>query len=109
MRALQGKAQESASDEELAAVAKAIAVVFLRYDMLIGFSVQERTILTRDRLAVQLDGELCVADVSVHASPDFYATPMLSEGIAQTIIDLLEAHPGAGELLRGSTFARTFH
>jgi hypothetical protein len=52
--------------------------------MLSGFSVQDRATLTRDRNMASLDGDLCM-------------------------LELLDEHPEARELLRGYTFARTFH
>jgi hypothetical protein len=45
----------------------------------------------------------------VHAWPGLQATPAVCEEIVQTLLELLDEHPAARELLRGYTFARTFH
>jgi len=47
--------------------------------------------------------------VSVDPWTGFQATPVLCAEIAQAMRELLEEHPEACELLRGHTFARTFH
>jgi hypothetical protein len=109
MRALQRTEQEAAIDDGLAAIAETIAALFSSHHMLIGFSVQESPTLTLGRAAAALDDTLCVADVAVDASPDFYPMPVLAESIAQVLEDLIEMHPEAVQTLRGTTFARTFH
>jgi len=86
-----------------------VAALFAQLPMLSGFSVQERATLTVDRGMAPLDGDLCVADVSVDPWTGFQATPVLCAEIAQAMRELLEEHPEACDLLRGHTFARTFH
>jgi hypothetical protein len=86
-----------------------VAELFATLPMLSGFSVQERATLTSDRGMAPLDGDLCVADVSVDSWTGFDASPVLCAEIAQAMRELLEEHPEAYELLRGHTFARTFH
>jgi hypothetical protein len=86
-----------------------VAALFAQLPMLSGFSVQERATLTSDRDMAPLDGDLCVADVSVDPWTSPQATPVLCGEIAQALLELLEEHPEACELLRGHTFARTFH
>jgi len=107
MKAIYGRTQERERDGMIADIATTIAALFTRCHMLSGFSVQDRATLTRDRAMALLDGGLCVADVSVHAG--FFAPPALYDEIAQALLDLLEEHPEAYEVLRGNTFARTFH
>ncbi len=51
-----------------------VAALFARLPMLSGFSVQDRATLTSDRGMAPLDGDLCVADVSVDAWTGFEAT-----------------------------------
>jgi hypothetical protein len=46
---------------------------------------------------------------SVHAWPGFEATQPVCSEITRAMLELLEEHPGVRELLRGFTFARTFH
>ena len=86
-----------------------VAALFAQLPMLSGFSVQDRATLTSDRDMAPLDGDLCVADVSVDPWTGFEAPPVLCAEIAQAMRELLEEHPEACELLRGHTFARTFH
>ena len=90
-------------------VSARIAGLFSRLPMLDGFSVQERSTLTRDRDAAPLAGELCIADVSVDAWADRRAIPLVNDEIAQALRELLEEHPESYEVLRGHAFARTFH
>jgi hypothetical protein len=86
-----------------------VTELFAQLPMLSGFSVQDRATLTSDRDMAPLHGDLCIADVSVDPWTGFQATPLLGAEIAQALLELLEEHPEAGELLRGHTFARTFH
>ena len=86
-----------------------VAALFAQLPMLSGFSVQDRATVTGDRGTAPLDGDLCVADVSVDPWTGFQAPPVLCAEIAQAMRELLEEHPEACELLRGHTFARTFH
>ena len=74
-----------------------------------GFSVQERSTLTKERAIVQLQGELCLADVSVSTWPGFQATPEFYDEIACMLLELMAEQPKAIEVLPGCTFARTFH
>ena len=107
MKAVYGRTQERERDGVIADTVATITALFARYHMLSGFSVQDRATLTRDRNMAPLDGDLCVADVSVHAG--FLAPPALYGDIAQTLLDLVDEHPEAYELLCGQTYARTFH
>lgn len=107
MKAVHSTTQERERDNVIADIVATIAALFARCHMLSGFSVQDRVTLTRDRNMAPLDGDLCVADVTVHAG--FSAPPVLYDEIAQTLLDLLDEHPEAYELLRGQSFARTFH
>ena len=75
------------------------------------YSITVRTALRVAALFAQLPmlSGFCVADVSVDPWTGFQATPVLCAEIAQAMRELLEEHPEACELLRGHTFARTFH
>jgi hypothetical protein len=85
-----------------------LEALFGRFPSLVGFSVLERPKLTAHREAARLDAELSVADVSVHTWPG--AEPMaLGQEIVAALRQLLEEHPSARALMRGYTFARTFH
>jgi hypothetical protein len=84
-------------------------VLFEQYPMLSGYSVQERSTLTRDRAMVQLAGELWLADVSMSSDPGFGVTLEIYQQIARTLLGLMEGHPAAFALLPGRTIARAFH
>jgi hypothetical protein len=109
MSTVQSSAHESERAGAIAALVVQIAGLFNRLPMLSGFSVQDRAPLTRDRNMVPLDADLCIADVAVHAWPGLHATPAMCDEIVQAMLELLDDHPEARELLRGYTFARTFH
>jgi len=93
----------------IADVSARIAMLFLKLPMLTGFSVQERAALTRDRDTAPLAGDLYIADVSVDAWAGHRAIPVVNDEIAQALRELLDEHPEFYEVLRGHTFARTFH
>jgi hypothetical protein len=84
-----------------------MAAIFGEYPMLYGFSVQERSTLTKGRALAVLQGELCLADVSLLS--DFYATREFCEALVFTLLDLLEEHEEAPAFLTGRTFARALH
>jgi len=86
-----------------------ISALFGRRPTLIGFTVQDSATLTWDRRPAPLDEELSLADVAVHPCAGVRASPELYAEIASAILEMLDAHPGARELLRGYTFARAFH
>lgn len=90
-------------------VAARIAALFVELPMLTGFSVQDSASLPRDRNHARLGTELCIADVSVDAWPGWQAGPSVHDEIAQTLLELLSEHPESYAVLRGQTFARTFH
>ncbi len=109
MRPVQSEYEGTEGDDALLAVLERISTLFARYPALTGFSVQGCGDLIPNRPAVALNGNLCLADVAVHAWPSLDPTPAWAERIADAIRDLLDAHPEADELLRGSTFARSIH
>jgi hypothetical protein len=71
--------------------------------------VQNRSMVAEDRASVQLEGELCLADVSVFTLPAFRATQEFCDQIAYVLLDLMEEQPDVLDLLSGRTFARTIH
>jgi hypothetical protein len=109
MSAVQSRTQETERDGVIVAVVTRIAALFARLPVLSGFSVQDPATLTRGRHVATLDADLCIADLSMHGWPGWQPTPAVCEEIAQTLLELLDEHPDARELLRGYTFARTFH
>ena len=92
-----------------AGIAARIAPMFARYDFLCGFSVQRSSTVSADRINVELDAGLCLADVCVSTWPGLRPTAELLEEIAGTLRNLLDEHPKTAELLAGRSFARTLH
>jgi hypothetical protein len=109
MRGVDTGTRHSARETMIVDVLNRIAALFARLPVLSGFTVQDRTTLSAERECARLTAELWIADVSVHAWPGFEATHPVCNEIVQAMLELLEEHPAAHELLRGYTFARTFH
>ena len=86
-------------------VDETVSALFQRLRGLSGFSVIDAGSMAKDREAGQLEGDLCLADITTDPG---YAYDYFGE-IAIALIDLLEERPEARELLRGRTFARTLH
>jgi len=93
-------------DTELEATVRAL---FRRWPALCGFSVQEARTLSAEREAGPLEGELCLADLSLAPWAGPGECARLSGEIGVALLDLLDECPEARELLRGRTFARTLH
>lgn len=86
-----------------------IELLFARYPALCGFSVRGLADVP-DNCTRSGDGsELFVSDVGVSPSLSSEEFGEIFEDIALTLSDLLAEQPGAGELLRGRTFARILH
>ena len=109
MKALHDKTQNRQGQSVAADLAARVAVIYEQYPMLCGFSVQERSTLSTDRVIVQLQDKLCLADVSVSAGAGFPVTSKVCNEIACMLLDLMDEQPEAFELLLGRTFARTLH
>jgi hypothetical protein len=109
MKALQDTTQNVQDQSVAADVAARVAVIFEQYPMLCGFSVQECSTLAEDCAIVQLQGELCLTDVSVTTWPGFRVTQEFYEQIAYMLLELMDEQPEAGDLLPGRTFARALH
>ena len=56
----------------------------------------------------QLEGELCLADVSAATLPGFRLTREFCNEIASALLEMMAEQPDASGLLSGRTFARTF-
>jgi hypothetical protein len=109
MRAAQSRTEATQHKGLIVAVLTRIAALFARLPALTGFSVQDRATLSSEHTIAPLDADLCIADVAVHTWPGLRATPAVREEIVETMLELLDEHPDARGLLRGCTFARTFH
>ena len=71
--------------------------LFARCPDLCGFAVREEA------------QELFVSDIGISPRLSAEQYGEIYEDIAETLGELLEREPQAGELLRGRTFARTLH
>lgn len=86
-----------------------IQLLFARHPALSGFSVRGLADVPDNCARSGDESELFVADIGVSPSlaPDEFGE--LFEEIAATLAELLVEQPGADDLLRGRTFARTLH
>jgi len=109
MRALQSRIEERRAEVAAADLAARIAALFSRWPILDGFSVQDRATLGKDRVSAMLSDALCIADVVVRTWPGYDASAALYEDLGEAMLELLDEHPEAGDLLRGTTFARSLH
>jgi hypothetical protein len=90
-------------------LATRVALIFEEYPILCGFSVQEHSMLSSECPIVQLQGGLCIADVTVNTPPSRVAARELCNHIACALLELMDDQPAVFELLPGRTFARTLH
>jgi hypothetical protein len=109
MRAVDSGTLHSERETMIVDVLARIERLFARLPMLIGFTVQDCATLGAESHCARLNAELCIADVAVHSWPGFEETHPVCAEIARGMLELLEEHPAARELLRGYTFARAFH
>ena len=86
-----------------------IESLFQRYPALAGFSVRGSDEIPDNCARSGDEGELFVSDIGVAPSLTTEQYGEIFQEIASTLSDLLAEQPGAGELLRGRTFARTLH
>ncbi len=107
MKALHESTQDRQDESVARDLAARVAAIFWEYPKLSGFSVQQRSTLPKERAAAPLDDELCLADVSLVS--DFYATRGFCEALLYTLLELIDEHPRALDLLAGRTFARALH
>lgn len=108
MNAMESGTARSEHETMLVRFVDELTGLFARLPALIGFSVLDRATLTAGREAARLDAELSVADVSVDAWPGVHSNAPGTE-IAAALAGLLQEHPSARAVLRGFSFARTFH
>jgi hypothetical protein len=106
MNALQDRNELIRLESDLAA---RMQTLFQRCPALYGFSVQQASSVTRERVANGLQGDLFLADVACHQPLDGDQAATLVDEISQALLELVEEQPEATALLRGRTFARTLH
>lgn len=109
MRAAERRVPNPPPARVLAEIDASIAALFERCPTLSGFTVQDPAALELDVSATRLDNALCVADVAIHAWPGDPGGEDVRQHIAYALLDLVEEHPEACELLRDRTFARALH
>jgi hypothetical protein len=90
-------------------LAACVEAVFDRYPMLCGFTVQARATLAIGRTTPLLQSGLYLADVEVSSPPGYSASEDLCGETASMLLELIDELPEVLDLLRGRTFARTFH
>jgi len=80
--------------------------IFAMYPELCGFSVQDASIIKRERVSGQLEAGLYLADVATTTNGS--SEQLLGE-ISVALLELIDEDPEAIDALRGRTFARTLH
>lgn len=106
MNALQHSTEFIRLESDLAARLEAL---FQRCPALHGFSVQSAAGVTRERVVVELQADLCLADVVWHQALNGEQAVTLIGEISQALFDLVDERPEAAALLRGRTFASVLH
>lgn len=106
MNALQHSTEFIRLESDLAA---RMATLFQRCPALHGFSVQPAESVTRERVVVELQNDLCLADVVWHEALNGEQAVTLVREISQELYDLVDERPEAAALLRGRTFASVLH
>lgn len=106
MNALQHSTEFIRLESDLAARLEAL---FQRCPALHGFSVQPSSGVTRERVVLDLQDDLCLADVVWHQALNGEQAVTLIGEISQALCDLVDERPEAAALLRGRTFASVLH
>lgn len=106
MNALQYSTEFIRLESDLVARLEAL---FQRCPALHGFSVQPAASVTRERIVVELQEDLCLADVVWHEALNGEQAVTLIGEISQALFDLVDERPEAAALLRGRTFASVLH
>jgi len=106
MRTPQGRTELVRLESDLAA---RMEMLFRRCPALHGFSVQQGSSVTRERVALDLQAGLFLADVVWHQPLNGDQAATLVEEISQELLELVEERPEATALLCGRTFARVLH
>jgi len=106
MNALQHSTEFIRLESDLAARLEAL---FQRCPALHGFSVQPAAGVTRERVVVELQEDLCLADVVWHQVLNGEQAVTLIGEISQALFELVDERPEAAALLRGRTFASVLH
>jgi hypothetical protein len=86
-----------------------IEALFRRCPALCGFSVQDASMVTRERAVNHVEGDLFVADLACHPGIDREHFAMVCEEVSHALLELVDEQPEAAGLLAGRTFARTLH
>ena len=107
MNRLQDRVQQEEQRLMLEAdLAARVELLFQRCPALCGFSVQERSNVSRERAFDHLDGDLFLADLACHPPLDPDHCAELCDAISHTLLELVDERPEMAELLPGRTFAR---
>ncbi len=109
MKALHDRTSNPHSQNVATELVACVAVIFEKYPMLCGFTVQPHATLSTDRAMVRLQRGLYLADVEVSSPPGFRAAPEFCNQIASMLLELIDEQPEVLDLLPGRTFARALH
>jgi hypothetical protein len=105
MKALQQQTWDAERHHLEADLGARIETLFDRCPTLCGFSVAERSV--KEAGVTQL--ELFISGIDVYPALGSGQPDQLFDEISAALVELLDEHPQAYDLLRGRTFARTLH
>jgi hypothetical protein len=106
MNALQHSTEFIRLESDLAA---RLETLFQRCPALHGFTVQPGSSVSRERVVLVLQDDLCLADVVWHQPLNGEQAATLVGEISQALFDLVDERPEASALLRGRTFVSVLH
>src|SRR5207247_9547134 len=95
MKALHDRTQNLQAQSVATDLAARVAGIFEEYPILCGFSVQRRSTLTKERAVASLQGELCLADVSLSTWTGFYMTLEFCNEISFRLLELMHGYAEA--------------
>jgi hypothetical protein len=91
----------------VAQLEESIVTLFDEFPSLCGFAVQDRPGLPLG--AATLHAGLFLTDVGLYPAPGFEEARLICDDIRETLVELIDERPETLELLRGRSFARSFH
>jgi hypothetical protein len=90
-------------------LAARIVAIFDRCPTLSGFSVRSCAELPKELQDAALERELVVTDIGVYPYIGEKQCELIYDEIAVALLDFIFERPGAKDVLRGRTFARSIH
>lgn len=109
MKALQEQTWDTELHRLEADLGARIETLFDHCPMLCGFSVGQRPVPPMEQESGVSESELFIAGIDVYPALGRGQSEQLCHEISSALVELLDEHPEAADLLSGRTFARTLH